>query len=214
MADTLGDILDDMALETRRPRATFGARMLRCVKDAVLMEETNTYWFNDGNTQTFATVASQENYGSAANSIIPYITDFRNLTIAISSTDKRDLVKASWEDLQRMNEDGTSTGQPSHYAYAFKQIRLYPIPTDAWTVTMAISYVLTQLSSDSDTNCWTVEREGGLLIKYMATALFYGTHLREAERAATFQNLAENERSRLLGSTSKRQATGRIRRSL
>jgi hypothetical protein len=59
-----------------------------------------------------------------------------------------------------------------------------------------------------------VAREGGLLIRYRAAALFYGTYLRLADRAASFDNLARGEIQRLTASTSRRQATGRIRPSL
>lgn len=211
MTDTYGDMLDAIADESRRPRATFGAQISRCVREAIIEAEKETYWFNDTRTQTFATVASQEYYGSAANSFIPYLTEIENLAVTISSGDVDDLSKSSWDELQAMNGDGTTFGRPTHYAYAFKQIRLYPIPTAAYTVTIAGSYALADLSADADTNCWTVEREGGLLVRYRASALFYGTYLRLAERAATFDNLANGEIKKLTASTSRRQATGRIR---
>lgn len=214
MADDYGSLLDAIADESRRPRATFGAQIERCVKEAINTSETETYWFNDATGLMFSTVANQEDYGSAALSTIPYLTDIEDVTVTIATSDKRRLTKASWDELHEMNSDGTSYGQPTHYAYAFKQIRLYPIPTAVYTVTIAASYTLTELSADGSTNCWVVRREGEPLIRYRASALFYGTYLRLPDRAAQFDAMASREIDRLTGSTSRRQATGRIRRSL
>lgn len=213
MADTYIDLLQSIAGESRRSLAAYRTKIEECVTDAIAVNETETYWFNDGNSQTFTTVAAQEEYGLADNSIIPFITEFHDLTITIGGTDKRGLCKVSWAEMQDMNRDGASSGQPSHYAYAFKKIRLYPIPSDAWTITMAVAYALEDLE-DAESNCWTITKEGGLLTRYRAAALFYGTHLRLADRAASFENLAGREVSRLTISTSRRQATGRIRASL
>lgn len=214
MADTYLDLKTAISDESRRPLSTFGAKIAQCIRDAIIDSEKDTYWFNDGKSQSFLTVANQENYGLAANSIIPFITEFEDLTLVISAGDKRRLKKASWDELQSWNPEGAAKGQPSHYAYAFKEIRLYPIPSDVWTITMAVAYALTDLVADGDSNCWTIDREGGLLVRYRAAAKFYGTHLRLADRASQFEALANGQRNAIIASTSRRQATGRIRGSL
>lgn len=214
MADTYLDLKTAISDESRRPLSTFGSKIAQCIRDAIIDAEKETYWFNDASNQSFSTVVLQESYGVAANSIIPFITEFEDLTLVISSGDKRRLTKASWDELQSWNPEGAAQGQPSHYAYAFKQIRLYPIPTDVWTITMALAYALADLTLDGDSNCWTIDREGGLLVRYRASAKFYGTHLRLADRASQFEALANGQHNALVASTSRRQATGRIRGSL
>jgi hypothetical protein len=214
MANTYVDLLTAISDESRRPLASYRTKIAQCVTDAIAQCETETYWFNDADNLTFTTVAAQESYDEDDLSTIPSITEFHNVKITIGSGDVRDLCKVSWDWIESLNEDGTSTGHPTHYAYQFKKIRLYPIPTDAWSVTVAAAYTLDDLDDDADANCWTVVREGGLLVRYRAAALFYGTHLRLADRAASFENLANREVTKLTASTSRRQATGRIRPSL
>lgn len=214
MADTYGDILDTIALETRRPRATFGSRIELCVKEAIVEVEPETYWFNDTQALTFSTVANQSAYGSADLSTIPYLTDIENVSVTIGSSDVRDLRKVAWQDIENLIADGVSTGQPSQYAYAFKKLHLYPVPNAVWTVSVAAAYTLTELSADADSNCWTVRREGEPLVRCLASAKFYATHLRLPERAAEFAGQAQGHRNRLIASTSRRQATGNIRPSL
>lgn len=208
--DTYGGILDDIETETRLPRATFGAKMELCVQEAIDEYAKVRFWWNQSFTETFPTVASQENYGAAANAKIPYAVEFDSVKIAIGSADKRILTKESWQAIEDINHDGASTGQPSHYAYYGQQIRLYPIPTDVWTVTMAGLFLLTRLSADGDTNGWVTRGQGERLIRCRASALFYGTHLRLSSRAAEFQAMANAEFDLLTASLSRRQATGRI----
>lgn len=214
MADDYGSLLDAIADESRRPRATFGTQIERCVQEAIDHYAKRRFWWNESTSETFATVASQENYGAAANAKIPYVVEFDSVKIAISSTDKRTLRKVSWEDIEELNTSGTSTGQPSMYAYYAQQIRLYPIPSDAWTVTMAGLFLLTRLSADGDANAWVTRVQGEKLIRCHASALFYGTYLRLKDRAAEFMGLAEDEYANLVASHSRRQATGVIRGSL
>jgi hypothetical protein len=214
MANTKADLLQAIADESRRPLASYRTKIEQCVTDAIAQCETDTYWFNDTQGLTFTTVADQSAYGFDDLSTIASLTEIHNVSVTIGSGDVRDLTKSDWQDFENLVAMGITTGQPTNYAYRFKKLHLYPTPSDAWTVTIDAAYALGELDDDADANCWTVVKEGGLLIRYRAAALFYGTHLRLADRAASFENLAAREMSRLTASTSRRQATGRIRPSL
>lgn len=214
MANTYIDLINAIADESRRPIASYRTKIEQCVTDAIAQCETETYWFNDEQALTFTTVADQSAYDDSDLSTIPFLIEIENVGLTIGSGDVRDLTKVAWQDFENLVAMGITTGQPSQYAYAFKKLHLYPVPNDAWTVTIAANYALDQLEDDADANCWTIVKEGGLLVRYRAAALFYGTHLRLADRAASFENLANREVSRLTAATSRRQATGRIRPSL
>jgi hypothetical protein len=56
-------------------------------------------------------------------------------------------------------QDGTVTGIPKQYSRYANRIRLYPIPDDAYTITMRYIYKLDALSADTDTNAWVDECE-------------------------------------------------------
>jgi hypothetical protein len=214
MADTYGDILDAIADESRRPRATFGTQIERCVQEAIDEYARVRFPWNVSRSNTFNTVAAQEYYTSADAAWIDDILEFDAVTLTISSTDKRILCKRSWEELENVNHDGTSTGQPSDYAYWSETIRIFPIPVAAYSTRVAGLFALTRLSADADTNAWVTRGKGEKLIRCRASALFYGNYLRQPDRAAPFQNDADAEFARLTASTSRREASGHIRRSL
>lgn len=213
MADTYGDLLDAIAEETRRPRASFGTRISACVQEAIDDCQRHVLYFSDLNN-TFTTVASQEYYTSSDAAFIANIIEFDSVVITLSGSSKDDIRRANWADLERLNFDGISTGQPYRYAYRNKSIRLYPIPNDAWTIRVRGAAPLTRLSADADTNSWTTRGEGEKLIRCQASAYFYGRHLRLADRAAQFQAEADKELDRLVNAQGRRQSTGIIRASL
>jgi hypothetical protein len=214
MADTYGDILDTIADESRRPRATFGTQIERCVQEAIDEYARIRFPWNVRRSDTFSTVASQEYYTSSDAAFIDDVLEFDAVTITIAASDLRTLCQTSWERLEELNADATSEGQPTDFSYWGEQIRLYPVPSDAYTVRVAGLFALTRLSADADTNAWTTRGKGEKLIRCRASAIFYGTYLRQADRATPFQNEANAEFDRLIGSLSRREASGTIRGSL
>jgi hypothetical protein len=214
MADDYGSLLDQIADESRRPRATFGVQIAACVQEAIDTYAKQRFWWNQSLSETFVTVAAQEYYGASDNAKIPYVVEFDSVKATIASTNKPTLQKWDWQTLENWNSDGASTGQPTDYAYYAQQIRLYPIPDAVYTITMSGLFLLTRLSADADTNAWVTRGQGEKLIRCHASALFYGTYLRQTERAAQFMALANQESSDLTASLSRRQATGRIQASL
>lgn len=211
MADDYGSMLDNIALETRRPRATFGTRIEQCVQEAIDDVSRARYPWNQSRANTFSTVASQEIYTSSDASWIDDILEFDAVTVTISSTDKRPLCSATFVEIEEWNSDGTTTGQPTHYCYWGETLRIYPIPDAVYVTRVAGLFALTRLSADVDTNAWVVRGKGEALIRASASAKFYGRYLRDADQAAVWQNIAAAENDRCLASLSRRQGDGRIR---
>jgi hypothetical protein len=214
MADTYGDMLDTIADESRRPRATFGTQIARCVQEAIDEYARVRFPWNVIRSNTFSTVAAQEYYTSSDAAWIDDILEFDAVTITIAANDLRTLCQDSWEDLEELNADAASTGQPDRYSYWGETLRLYPVPSAVYTVRVAGLFALTRLSADADTNAWVVRGKGEKIIRCRASAIFYGTYLRQPDRAGPFQNEADAEFSRLTASKSRREASGRIRPSL
>ncbi len=214
MADTYGDLLDAIADESRRPRASFGTQIERCVQEAIDEYAKVRFWWNASRSNTFDTVANQEYYTSSDASFISEVLEFDKVTLTVSGTDKRILHQMDWESLEDLNGRGDSFGQPSHFAYWGQQIRLYPIPDAIYPVRVAGLFLLPRLTADADTNAWVTRGQGEKLIRSRASAVFYGTYLRLPDRAAQFQAEANTELDRLNASLSRREATGDIRPSL
>jgi hypothetical protein len=125
----------------------------KAIKSAIKHYEREAFWFNQ-KVGTFATVAAQEYYTTAANADIPDIVRIDS----VRSSEGNLLRAVSFDHVEQM-QDGSVSGPPGFYTRYQNQIRLYPIPDAVYTVTMAYIYKLAELSDDSDTNAWTDECE-------------------------------------------------------
>jgi hypothetical protein len=129
------------------------AQIENAIKSAVKHYEREAFWFNQ-KVGTFATVAAQEYYTTAANADIPDIVRIDSMR----SSEGNLLRAVSFDHIEQM-QDGSVTSPPGFYTRYKDQIRLYPIPDAVYTMTMAYIYKLTTLSADADTNAWTDECE-------------------------------------------------------
>lgn len=211
---TLGETVRRILNETRRDEATEGSNVEDCILDAIQHYEMERFHFNQDRSETFATVVSQEYYGSSALASIPNILEFDNVAISIGSGDVRNLKKVAWETIQEWNPEGATTGQPSHYAYYAQEIRLYPIPNSIWTVAISGLFQLAVPSLSTDSGPWLTRGQGYNLIKYHAKSLFCADYIDEPEKAKNAAALAQFERNALQQSLGRRQGTGEIEGSL
>lgn len=135
---------------------TLTTNVNEAIQSAIKHYERRKLWFNQ-KTGTFATVADQEYYGSSANTDIPDLLEIFSMVGSLSGT------KMPIRPVEFSTIDDAQTGSvkafPEQFAYFNEQIRLYPIPDGAYTVTMAYHYRLAALSADGDTNAWTTDAE-------------------------------------------------------
>ncbi len=211
MANTLGDMLDRIADETRytgsAERTIFGL----CIQDAIAHYEVERFWWNEARALTFNTVANQRNYTSSDAANIPYILEFDIVTLARSASDIYALEKQDWVDDEAYNADGTTTGQPFRYSYFSQQIWLDPVPDAAYAVRVAGLFKLAALAADADTNAWVTLGEGEELIRNHAKAIFYSQYLRDDENAGRALQMKEAAYLRLKSSTQRRTGTNQVR---
>ena len=157
------------------------AQVNYAIQDSIKQFERRPWWFNQ-KTDTFSTVASQEYYGSADLADIPDIVQIVSATITVNSL-KAPLKAVDYVAIDD-EQDGSVTGEPRLFAYFKENIRLYPIPTSAYTVTLSYIYRLTALSDDSDSNAWTTDAEE--LIRSAAKRRIGLNYLESEEVAARF----------------------------
>ena len=149
-ADMRNRILDEVA------DSALTTQVNRAILDTIKHYGSKRLYFNQ-TTTTFSTVANQEYYTTADSSYIPNLIHIDSMTLTQNSIKSPVLPwDFNWIDA---NQTGTVTGVPFRFAYYKKQLRLYPIPTDVFTITMAIHYRLTELSGDTDENEWTNDAE-------------------------------------------------------
>lgn len=122
------------------------------IKRAIKHYERRPWWFNQ-KTATFSTVNGQEYYGASDLADIPNIIQIDSAMVNIGGTKQ----KLRPHDFQSVDEDQTGyvVYPPHSYTIRNSEIRLYPIPDGAYTVTLSYIYRLDELSADSDSNAWT-----------------------------------------------------------
>lgn len=104
----------------------------------------------------------------------------------------------------------TSTGQPTDFAVYNQQLRLYPIPNDAYSLRMSYVRELQPLSADDDTNAWTTD--GERLIRSRVLWTLYATRIKDFEAAQAAKALENEELDQHERVTSVQLFTGHTRR--
>jgi hypothetical protein len=192
-------------------RSDMANQIKLCIQDAIGHYEVERFWFNQFRDRAFATVAGQEFYGEADQSDIPQILEFDAVTLTVGST-RWPLSKIGYVQLEDWNADASARGQPTHYAYWGKQIRLYPVPDAAYQVRLSGLFKLPALVADGDVNTWTEDAEE--LVRHRAKAILYGQYLRDDANAGRATALEMAALERLSTTTARRLSSGDIRPSL
>lgn len=140
----------------------------RAIQSAIAHYERQRFYFNTRVTDTFALVADQEYYGSSDLAAIPNLLAIDDMYATISGS-RYQIVPVSFDDIAAEQTGTLEADPPYRYAYHAQQIRMFPVPSAARTVTMADHYRLTALSADGDSNAWTTDAEE--LIRQRAKAI-------------------------------------------
>lgn len=200
MRDRIADELD---------RADMTTQIEREIKSAIQHYDKQRFWFNEVRNVSFATVDGTEYYGSSADSDIPNLLFIDTLRVAITATDKYDLERVPFQELNSISDSITADeGQPTKYAYYAKQIRLYPIPDASYSIYGAGVMYLGDLSVSADTNAWMTDGEE--LIRARAKWSILNHVIRDREAAGDMKAIEKEELDALIAATNSRKATGRI----
>ena len=192
-------------------RSDMANQIKLCIQDAIGHYEVERLWFNQFRDRTFATVAGHEFYGELDHSDIPHVLEFDVVTLTVAST-RWPLVKSGFVQIEDWNADASAQGQPTHYAYWGRQIRLYPVPDLTYQIRLSGLFKLPTLVADGDTNAWTEDAEE--LIRHRAKAVLYSQYLRDDANAARATALEMVAFERLSATTARRLASSHIRPSL
>ena len=120
MYTRIGDEIQDASLTIQVQRA---------IQDAIAIFEPVRFYFNQ-TIGTFNTVANQEFYTGTNFTDIPLLIEVDSLLVTIMGVDKP--VQA--EDYYQMDraQPGVLFGTPWAYSYYNEQIRMFPIPDQAY----------------------------------------------------------------------------------
>lgn len=151
---TYGIMQDRIADELARSDLTSQIKL--AIQTAIDHYEREPFYFNEA-TGTFATVADQEYYSSTDAAFIATLAEIHSMRVTVGSQPLR-LEPQPWSWFED-RATGTYTGYPYNYVYYKQNIRLYPIPDDAYTVTVGYVARPATLSTTADTNVWMTDGE-------------------------------------------------------
>lgn len=203
------DMINRIADESLRPDMANQIKL--CIQEAIAHHEVERYWFNQFRDRTFNTAVDKEFYDGTDQADIPNVLEFDAVTLTVGST-RRLLRKAPYVGLEALSGDSNARGEPTHYAYWGRALRLYPVPDGVYSIRLSGLFKLPVLNGDADQNAWTNEAED--MIRHRAKSIFYSQYLRDDANAARAVALEESARERLAATTAKRLASGEIRPSL
>lgn len=183
---TYGIMQAAIADEMANDGALTTAQIQNAIKRSIADYEGRPWWFNQ-KIATFSTVASQEYYGTSDLADIPNIVRIDSAMITYNGV-KNALRPVNFLDLDQ-EQTSARIGLPYAYTVYTNQIRLFPIPDAAYTVTLSYIYKFATLSADADTNAWMTDGEE--LIRQAAKKRIAMDYLQADDLAARFKALED-----------------------
>lgn len=98
---------------------------------------------------------------------------------------------------------------PLRWTYESEQLRLYPIPDQAYPIIITATQVFATLVDSTDTNPWMVDGEE--LVRCAATAMLYGRISRDAQQEQRWTADEQRALATLRRKTAQRGGPGRVR---
>jgi len=201
-------IADEVRAASSAASSDIASQIKLAIQSAISSYQNESFYFNEGSF-TFQTVNGQEYYTSSDNSEIPNILSFLDVRITVNNT-TYPLTARTFQYIDQIQTNTGYTGDPVDYCTWAQQIRLYPIPFTARTVTVSYIKNLTILSADTDTNAW-MTGNAEQLIRGRAKWDLYLNTLKDPENAQASKLYELDAYKSLLGETVGRQSTDAIR---
>jgi hypothetical protein len=192
MAGTYGDMQTRISNEIGF-RSDLTTQIQLAIQTAIAKYEREYFYFNGVYAQNaFNTVANQEFY--TASDYAPLGT----------------MAPRNWSYLEDISVNPAVTSTiPVDYAYEAKTLRLYPIPSGSYPITLTGTQRLATLSLTTDTNAWMTDAEA--LIRCEAKADLFDNYIYAPDKADKQRALSLGYLVDLRAETTRRGAIGKMR---
>lgn len=164
-------------------RSDLTSQIALAITDAIGKYQKVRFYFNETGAlgETFNTGAGTETYTSASNPNLPFMYDLDDLFITVSGN--LSVLQRIDPTLYRLQKTNSASGQPYNYMWLNQTISLWPVPDQAYTITMVGHYKLAAPASDSEANNkWMTDAER--LIRSCAKRMLYEDVLLDQDAAA------------------------------
>ena len=178
---TLGEMASNIADDINRN--DLQSQIERAINRAIFHYRKDRFWFNE-TTAVLATVADQQTYTSTDG----FPSDLLKINVARlyrTSTDTYILTRQSYEWMEWVDPN-LSVGPPDYYSVYNTSFYLYPIPDQAYNITLSYLKSYSELSGANDTNDFLSYAED--LIEARAEWWLYSRVLRDPEAAQVMKS--------------------------
>ena len=167
------------------------------IQDAIVRHEAERFTFND-TTFRLTTVADQEFYTlpddlrTRSNGALQGGETLLEIDAATIIYNESGYPLTAYNDAEAEICGLTSyRGQPTGYSWTDTELRLEPIPDQAYPIYINGLKRLSDLSDTNDTNAWTSDQQASRLIRETAKGLIYRDYLRNYDAASAADESAE-----------------------
>jgi hypothetical protein len=199
---TLGDLKTRIADELARADLT--AQIALAISDAIDEACTHRFWFMEVRGLLIPIFAGTNAYTSAD---IKNLIEIDRLVLMVDGQ-RRTLREMSDDELDRFNDGTPPPGEPYAYSRYGEQLRLYPTPTNNYSVYVDGLTRGNALDYDAAGSIWT--NQGEKYIRALAKRDLYGHVIRDADKAQLQDAYAKRYREELEAQTHTRTASNQL----
>jgi hypothetical protein len=203
-ARTLGDLKTRIADELARADLT--AQIALAIAEAVEEACSHRFWFMETRGLTLPTSPGQAVYATAD---ISNLIEIDRLALIVGSQ-RYTLREMNDDELDRLNDGTAPQGQPYAYSRYGEQLRLYPTPTQSYSVVIDGVTKGPTLTLDIDSSMWTDIAKGERYIRALAKRNLYGHVIHNPDKAIVQDQFAQRYRAELEQQTHVRGATNEM----
>lgn len=149
---TLGDLLDEIADDIER--ADLDRQIAFAVDRAIRHFQPERFTFNE-RILTFQTIPGVDVYGDGDAAEIPGLLAIDS-AVRIENDQPYPLQRIAETAIERL-DDPASTTQPCAYSYFDRSLRLWPMPSQAWTIRLAAHVLVPAPTARDETSPWVDE---------------------------------------------------------
>jgi len=205
---TLATLKAEIASDFDREDGSLTTEIAAAVTTAINYYKPKRFYFNERRSLTFSTVATQQNYGTTDNMAIPDLVRIDQVHKTVSGQ-RMALCRRDFLELEPLYDVSASTGEPYDFAYFNRELWLYPVPDQVYTIRVIGLYKVAGPATDGEAdNPWMTEAYE--LIRYRASAYLAANSLRNPELAAAKLQAEADALSSLRAETTKRLGSGMI----
>ena len=182
---TYGTMIDRIAAEIERTdigSSSSPGVIGTHINDAIRMFKAKNWWFLEEPTSATKTATT-----TASNSYVTLPTGLIQIeTLKITINGQLQSMRAvSHNEMEEAHEGTATVGQPYSYTLYGGRMRLYPTPSDVFTLTFTGLFEEASLTVSADTNAWMTD--GELLIRHTARMTVLRDYIRDFDAASSCQ---------------------------